>query len=262
MSGCRGRPSRPPSVPAVTPPTGTGPGRWHEVAKSRRPRLSWFRFYADDFLGGTGALTAPECGRYLLLLLHQWGTKERQLLPADPERLRVICRGEDPGLSVLSKFVSVEGGLRNQRLADEWAAAVAEYSSKAASGGHHTPTRTPEQIPPRIVGQIGPPTKNQEPRTIERTDGRPAVPANPLIAGRRPDMEREAYRLIREIGVLEPDRDPTEILLEAAKWQGKDGGFRSKVRVETMSDDHLIRTVHDLKSILAEVQGNGTKAAR
>lgn len=229
------------------------------MAKSRRPRLSWFRFYADDFLGGTGALTAPECGRYLLLLLYQWGTKERQIIPADADRLRVICRGEDPGPAVLSKFVSTNEGLRNQRLADEWAAAVAEYSSKASGGGTKIPEQTPGQIPPRIVGQIGPPTKNQEPRTIERTDGRPA---NPLIAGRRPDMEREAYRLIREINTFEPERDPTEILIEAAKWQTKEGGFRSKVRLETMTDDHLIRTVHDLKSILEEAKENGTKAAR
>lgn len=129
------------------------------MPKSRRPRLSWFRFYADDFLGGTGALTAPECGRYLLLLLHQWGTKDRQLLPSEPERLRVICRGEDPGPLVLSKFTEVDGGLRNERLAAEWDAAAREYNLKAEGGG----TKIPGQIPPRIPTRKGPPTKIQEP---------------------------------------------------------------------------------------------------
>lgn len=87
-------------------------------------------------------------------------------------------------------------------------------------------------------------------------------PANPLITGRRPDLERDGYRLIREIGALEPDRDPTEILLEAARWESKDGRSRTKVRLETMSDDHLIRTVHDLRTILEAAQReHGTKAA-
>lgn len=133
------------------------------MPKSRRPRLSWFRFYADDFLGGTGALTAPECGRYLLLLLHQWGTKERQLLPSEPERLRLICRGEDPGPLVLSKFIEVDGGLRNERLAEEWYAAAREYNLKAEGGGNKIPVQSPGQIPPRIPTRKGPPTKNQEP---------------------------------------------------------------------------------------------------
>lgn len=92
-------------------------------------------------------------------------------------------------------------------------------------------------------------------------DGVPSIPANPLIRGRRPDMEREGYRLIREINALEPERDPTEILIEAARWEMKDGRSRTKVRLETMTDDHLIRTVHDLKSTLETVrQEHGTPA--
>jgi hypothetical protein len=83
-----------------------------------------------------------------------------------------------------------------------------------------------------------------------------------LIAGRRPEIESEGYRLIREINALEPERDPTEILLEAARWQGKDGEFRSKVRLETMTDDHLIRTVHDLKENLAGAKADGDKAKK
>jgi hypothetical protein len=74
-------------------------------------------------------------------------------------------------------------------------------------------------------------------------------------------MEREGYRLIREINAVEPEREPTEILLEAARWEGKDGRARTKCRLETMSDDHLIRTVHDLRTILeAAKEEHGAKA--
>ncbi len=101
---------------------------------------------------------------------------------------------------------------------------------------------------------------NREQGQIQQTDR--TAQANPLISGRRPDFEKEAYRLIREINALEPDRDPTEILLEAAKWEGKDGRARSKVRLEAMSDDHLIRTVHDLRSNLTGLLQEKAKMAK
>jgi hypothetical protein len=106
-------------------------------------------------------------------------------------------------------------------------------------------------------------TRDQGIGNREQTEERKGfAPANPLIAGRRPEMEKEGYRLIREINALEPDREATEILLEAAKWQTKEGGFRSKVRLETMTDDHLIRTIHDLKSHLEEARSNGSATAK
>ena len=93
-----------------------------------------------------------------------------------------------------------------------------------------------------------------------RTDW-PRLPANPLIEGRRPTLEKEAYRLIREVSALEPDRDPTEILMEAAGWKNREGQTRTKVRIETMTDDHLIRTVHDLRTILEDAtRKHGTAA--
>jgi hypothetical protein len=105
----------------------------------------------------------------------------------------------------------------------------------------------------------GPPEMGIPPRAVLPI--LPPMPANPLIEGRRPKMESDGYRLIREISDLEPDRDPTEILIEAAGWKDRDGRTRTKVRLETMNDDHLIRTVHDLKSILEDVKRkHGTTA--
>lgn len=122
-----------------------------------------------------------------------------------------------------------------------------------------TVTRNSDGVTPNSdVGRV----QSTEYRKTERTEAKPSGPANPLIEGRRPDMEREGYRLIREINALEPDRDPAEILIEAARWETKDGHSRTKVRLETMSDDHLIRTVHDLRSILEDVgRKRGTQAA-
>ena len=61
--------------------------------------------------------------------------------------------------------------------------------------------------------------------------------------------------MVAAIAELEPEKDPTEILAEAASWEGRDGAIRSKVRLETMSDDHLIRTIQDLKKNLEVARG-------
>lgn len=167
------------------------------MPKSRRPRLSWFRFYADDFLGGTGALTAPECGQYLLLLLHQWGTKDRQEIPADPERLRMICKGSDPGPTVLAKFVTVDNSLRNERLAAEWDAAKREYHLKAEGGGTKIPGQIPPRTPTRIPGNGAGP--NQEPRTKSQE---PSVPSPTISVGREvvaPSRHEQPPRLPADI---------------------------------------------------------------
>ena len=93
--------------------------------------------------------------------------------------------------------------------------------------------------------------------------GRVVLPANPLMEGRRPKVESEGYRLIREINELEPDRDPLDILMDAAGYETKDGRFRTKVRLETMTDDHLARTVRDLRAHLeAAKERHGTEAAK
>ena len=92
--------------------------------------------------------------------------------------------------------------------------------------------------------------------------GERKLPGNPLLAGKRPDLEREGYALIRKINEHEPDREPWDILIEASGWETKDGRVKSKLRLETMTDDHLIRTVKDLRSILALLEGKDGQASR
>lgn len=72
-----------------------------------------FQFYADDFLGGTADMTQSEIGAYILLLCQQWN---RGAIPTDPERQKVLAKGEVSS-HVLSKFSQTnDGELKNARM--------------------------------------------------------------------------------------------------------------------------------------------------
>jgi len=237
------------------------------MPKPRRPRLSWFRFYADDFLGGTGALTAHECGKYLLLLLYQWGTKDVQLVPSDPDRLRVICRGEDPGASVLSKFVSVDGCLRNQRLADEWSAAKLEFRMKSEGGRWHIPPKTPAHIAPNIPSHIQgrnrPPSKIQDPRPKkEGTEEQTLPPADRTeraITASVEALRTRLYALIdRMVGADPQHRDPTELMRLVTEYTKPDGTkVTGRINAATLSYERLEKSVADAEWHLAQWSRDG-----
>lgn len=112
--------------------------------RRRRPRLSWFRFYPDDWWGGIRSLSVPDTGAYLLLILDQWGSGDRQLIDAEPERLRLMLRGLDPSPAVLEKFeeIDIDGRkfLRNKRIAQEWEESKREYEGKKKGGGKRSDT--------------------------------------------------------------------------------------------------------------------------
>lgn len=75
--------------------------------------------------------------------------------------------------------------------------------------------------------------------------------------GGRPKLESEGYRLIRQICELDPklnEYDGAQVLIECAGWTDRDGQFKSKVRLETMSDDHLLRTISDLRARLDDTR--------
>jgi len=81
---------------------------------------------------------------------------------------------------------------------------------------------------------------------------------HPLMPkGGRPKLEVEGYKLIREICKFDPklsDLDGAQVLIECAGWTDRDGAFRSKARLESMSDDHLLRTLTDLRARLEDVR--------
>ena len=142
------------------------------MARQRRPRLSWFRFFPGDFLEGAIRLPTRGVGQYLLLLLAQWASKEAGGVPNEPEVLRAILRGDEPMPDVLSKFDPVGQVLRNARLWDEWQAARDEYS-KMAGPPPGPPPAAPPATPPVSGGgpvRVPPPAREPQPQPQPETD--------------------------------------------------------------------------------------------
>lgn len=79
---------------------------------------------------------------------------------------------------------------------------------------------------------------------------RPPGPANPLIAGRRAEIERECLTLVREVAEITGD-DPVEVIAQAS---GYEGAATTKLNPASMSDDRLANTVRDLRTDLAELR--------
>jgi hypothetical protein len=82
---------------------------------------------------------------------------------------------------------------------------------------------------------------------------RPPGPANPLVAGRRPDLERECLALVRELAAMTGE-DPVEVLAHAASYEG---ARRTKLNPATMSDDRLAATVRDLRADVTAERAKG-----
>jgi hypothetical protein len=80
-------------------------------------------------------------------------------------------------------------------------------------------------------------------------EGRRQQPANPLIRGKRPDLEHRAYRAIERLKPLLGLVDGLDILARYSEYKG-----RSAVRVETMGDDWLARTVRDMELAVADLE--------
>ena len=85
-----------------------------------------FQFYADDFIGGTVAMSAEECGAYIRLLCYQWG---KGSIPETQALLDRIA-GASVTETVLDKFP----GRKNPRLEFERRKQI-EYRAKQAING-------------------------------------------------------------------------------------------------------------------------------
>lgn len=73
--------------------------------------------------------------------------------------------------------------------------------------------------------------------------------ANPLVGGRRDDLEREALRLCREIAAL-TNEDGETVMARASHWRGS-----RKLNPADMTDDRLLNTVIDLRAEAARLKG-------
>lgn len=95
-------------------------------------------------------------------------------------------------------------------------------------------------VPERMTERAIAPTAAMPTRAVS-TD----VP-NPLVSGRRVELEREALHLAAEVAQLQ-DKDPIEVMQHAAHYEG---ARSSKLNPATMSDDRLANTVMDLRATL------------
>lgn len=94
------------------------------------------------------------------------------------------------------------------------------------------------------------------PSAAIRSNGSSGGKANPLVTGRRTELERETLNLSSEIGTL-TDQDPAEVLAHAAHY---DGARRTKVNPATMTDDRLMNTVMDLRATLKAEREKGDRS--
>ncbi len=84
----------------------------------------------------------------------------------------------------------------------------------------------------------------------------PQAPRNPLVEGRRGELELETLKLVRAIAER-TGRDPTEVIAEAAAYHGAQ---RQKLNPATMTDDRLIATLNDLRADLRALDARAFKA--
>jgi len=150
-------------------------------------------------------------GQYLLLLLEQFSSKEKQRIPTDQEELKRICGGT-PSDRVLAKFPKS----RNERMFREWREAKGEYEGKRKGGGKRTDTgavsgadsapkpRTKTQDPKNQEPKI------QDPQPTNGNGGRETVAGAALLEGteRRTEEQRlrpELLAMVREIAAIESE---------------------------------------------------------
>ena len=81
----------------------------------------------------------------------------------------------------------------------------------------------------------------------------PAGPkANPLVAGRRSELERECLRLCAD-EAADSGRDGFEVMRDASMWLNpRTGRHEFMVNPATMTDDRLIRTLLELRAARAD----------
>lgn len=121
------------------------------MARTRRPRLSWVRWFWSDFDGGTKLFSDAEAGQYLRLLHLQLDSGKLQAFPFGKDTRCVLT--SKPSARVLAKFdpVEVEGieMLRNIRMAEEAWSARDEVGAKGWRKGVPADDDTPTKSQPK-----------------------------------------------------------------------------------------------------------------
>jgi uncharacterized protein YdaU (DUF1376 family) len=176
-------------------------------------RAPAFQFYADDFIGGTVAMTNEERGLYILLLCLQW--TQGGVSGEDAERLGLGMAKGSLG-RVLAKFVQDPRGglLKNERLESE-RLKQADFRKKQAEngklGGRPKTQAFPKPNPAANPEESSP---SPSPKTIDRK------------TFKRPTIE-EIQLQCAKIGLPETEGVKFEAHHEARGWRYKTGPMKS-----------------------------------
>lgn len=212
-------------------------------------------------------MTLAEQGAYRNLLDELW--VRGGVLPND-ERILAKVSGDAIAwptvrVGVMRHFYVTPEGLRNSTH-DEVSAESSrraqkqkDYRDRNRSGNNtgnasgnegRNVTPSPGPGPGPSKGKGPGPEERMGPRVVAvgENGSRAILPANPLVEGRRPQMQADLLAVIREHAAFDQSKDPTEIMAEAS---GYEGASRAKLNPATMSDDRLAATLIDAKANLA-----------
>jgi uncharacterized protein YdaU (DUF1376 family) len=184
-------------------------------------------FYVKDFLTSTETMTGPEAAAYSLVLIHAWA--HCASLPADPERIRRICRYDSrdwrrvwPALEPKLPLTLDDTARRNPRQVELWAEAEArvakahEHAKKGAAGrwGGDPPDDAPSNAR-ALPEQCGPRLPSPSPSSEEKyPEGRGAV------APRTPPALEDVLSFAREDGIPEKSAERYYLHRSEQGWRG------------------------------------------
>ena len=164
----------------------------------------------------------------------------------DVERALAFCLGrliERDGDRLYQKRVRRDVAHEIEFRAKQSARANQRWHPPGGCGGNATaeaPRKTPQSPP--------------SPSPSPAPDARRQAASNPLLAGKRPELESECLRLVSRMAALTGE-DPLDVIARAS---GFEGAKRTAINPATMTDDRLANTVRDLR---ADVAAEERKAA-
>jgi uncharacterized protein YdaU (DUF1376 family) len=198
-----------------------------------------FQFYADDFIGGTCAMTPAEVGAYLRLLCYQWG--QGSIPQSDPDKLARIAGGP-VSPDVLAKFTDGKND-KMERVRAERAAFIAKQTANGHLGGR---PQKPKPNPNQTHGLAKPnPTPN--PNETSPVSGlRSPTPASglhpkPPTAAKPPSDAGKLHDALFDALATACGSDPRQMPLPAARACGVALAAIRKVAPNVTAADFAIR---------------------
>lgn len=211
-----------------------------------------------------------------------WSFMAGGTLPADPEELAAVVemprKDVERALSFcLGRLIQQEGDRLFQSRVRRDIAAELEFRQeqqqlgrKGSPRGHefrgnqharvevgglpHSARPEVGGLPSGVVGSANPPAPAPAPTPASNarrlTPVGEARPTNPLVAGRRTDLERELLRHVGREAEL-TNRDGAEVMAEVTHYEG---AKQHRLNPATMSDDRLLNSVLDARNRVKELE--------